>query len=99
LVETRKIQINNIQIHNPMQKGHEKTMKKTLSVNCPTCSKPVPWTDEFKNRPFCSERCQQIDLGAWASEEYAVPADQQDEWSLAEAVEEAQHEANTRALH
>jgi endogenous inhibitor of DNA gyrase (YacG/DUF329 family) len=23
-------------------------------------------------RPFCSERCKMIDLGAWASEEYRV---------------------------
>jgi endogenous inhibitor of DNA gyrase (YacG/DUF329 family) len=25
-------------------------------------------------RPFCSERCKKIDLGAWASEQFAVPA-------------------------
>jgi endogenous inhibitor of DNA gyrase (YacG/DUF329 family) len=25
-----------------------------------------PW------RPFCSERCKQIDLGAWASESYRI---------------------------
>jgi len=24
-------------------------------------------------RPFCSERCKLIDLGAWASERYRVP--------------------------
>ncbi|MCZ2175771.1 MAG: DNA gyrase inhibitor YacG, partial [Burkholderiales bacterium] len=24
-------------------------------------------------RPFCSERCRNIDLGAWAAEEYRVP--------------------------
>ncbi|TMW77340.1 DNA gyrase inhibitor YacG, partial [Thauera sp. UPWRP] len=23
---------------------------------------------------FCSERCKQIDLGAWASESYRVPS-------------------------
>lgn len=27
-------------------------------------------------RPFCSERCKMIDLGAWASEEYGVPSDE-----------------------
>lgn len=26
-----------------------------------------PW------RPFCSERCKIIDLGAWASDEYVIP--------------------------
>ncbi len=25
------------------------------------------------NRPFCSERCKMIDLGAWASDQYAIP--------------------------
>lgn len=42
-------------------------------VNCPTCGKPVPWVEQSAFRPFCSERCRQIDLGAWAAEEYRVP--------------------------
>lgn len=42
-------------------------------VNCPTCGKPVTWVAENKFRPFCSERCRKIDLGAWAAEEYRVP--------------------------
>jgi endogenous inhibitor of DNA gyrase (YacG/DUF329 family) len=25
-------------------------------------------------RPFCSERCRLMDLGAWASESYRIPA-------------------------
>jgi endogenous inhibitor of DNA gyrase (YacG/DUF329 family) len=24
-------------------------------------------------RPFCSERCKLMDLGAWASDQYAIP--------------------------
>ena len=43
-------------------------------VNCPTCSAKVEWTEKNKFRPFCSERCKQIDLGAWAEEKYAIPA-------------------------
>jgi endogenous inhibitor of DNA gyrase (YacG/DUF329 family) len=42
-------------------------------VNCPTCGKPVAWLAESRFRPFCSERCRKIDLGAWAAEEYRVP--------------------------
>jgi endogenous inhibitor of DNA gyrase (YacG/DUF329 family) len=26
-------------------------------------------------RPFCSERCKLLDFGAWADEEYALPAE------------------------
>lgn len=42
---------------------------------CPQCGKSTrldplnPW------RPFCSERCKLIDLGAWASEAHAIPGD------------------------
>ena len=36
-------------------------------VDCPTCGKKVEWTETNKYRPFCSERCKQIDLGAWAA--------------------------------
>jgi len=43
-------------------------------VTCPTCSKKVAWTDRNPYRPFCSERCKQIDLGAWAEEKYTIPA-------------------------
>ncbi|WP_312511434.1 DNA gyrase inhibitor YacG [Massilia sp.] len=52
-------------------------------VACPTCAKKVEWLDSNKFRPFCSERCKQIDLGAWAEEKYAIPGaaplDSQDE--------------------
>jgi endogenous inhibitor of DNA gyrase (YacG/DUF329 family) len=43
-------------------------------VTCPNCGKPVEWRSENRYRPFCSERCKQIDLGAWANEEYRVPS-------------------------
>lgn len=44
------------------------------AVDCPTCSKKVEWSEHNKYRPFCSERCKQIDLGAWAEEKYVIPA-------------------------
>lgn len=42
-------------------------------VACPTCGKSVLWTPGAAWRPFCSERCKLIDLGAWAAERYRVP--------------------------
>ena len=48
--------------------------EKVRVVNCPSCGKPVPWQPESTWRPFCSARCRQIDLGAWASEDYRVPS-------------------------
>lgn len=47
--------------------------KKVRAVRCPTCGKTVEWKPESIWRPFCSARCRQIDLGAWASEAYRVP--------------------------
>jgi endogenous inhibitor of DNA gyrase (YacG/DUF329 family) len=34
----------------------------------------VTWSDASPFRPFCSERCKLIDLGAWADERYRVAA-------------------------
>jgi uncharacterized protein len=47
-------------------------------VKCPTCGKNVPWTPESRFRPFCSERCKQIDLGAWAAEKYKIEGNPQE---------------------
>ncbi len=47
--------------------------KPVRTVKCPTCGKPVEWRADNPYRPFCSQRCKQIDLGAWASESYRVP--------------------------
>lgn len=43
------------------------------TVPCPTCGGPSLFAPENKWRPFCSERCKNLDLGAWASESYRVP--------------------------
>jgi hypothetical protein len=43
-------------------------------VKCPTCRREIDW-DRSPYRPFCSERCRLIDLGAWLSEQRAVPGE------------------------
>jgi uncharacterized protein len=42
-------------------------------VSCPSCGQTVLWQPSSKFRPFCSQRCRTLDLGAWASERYVVP--------------------------
>jgi len=42
-------------------------------VSCPNCKKAAPYDETNPSRPFCSERCRQIDLGQWASDGYAIP--------------------------
>lgn len=45
-----------------------------MIVACPICRTEVEWEGN-PDRPFCSERCRMIDLGAWIAGEYAVPAE------------------------
>jgi len=44
-------------------------------VPCPTCQRPVEWSEASRWRPFCSERCKLIDLGAWAAGRHAIPGE------------------------
>jgi uncharacterized protein len=46
-----------------------------MKVNCPNCKKEVEWLKESLHRPFCSKRCQLIDLGEWADEEKRIKGD------------------------
>jgi uncharacterized protein len=43
-----------------------------VKVKCPTCQTDVVWSQESEYRPFCSKKCQLIDLGEWASEEKVI---------------------------
>jgi len=43
-------------------------------VKCPTCQRELDW-EAAPFRPFCSERCRLIDLGAWLTEQRAIPDD------------------------
>ena len=42
-------------------------------VRCPACGGDSVYGPENPYRPFCSERCKNLDLGAWASESFRVP--------------------------
>ncbi|ACI91875.1 conserved domain protein [Afipia carboxidovorans OM5] len=42
----------------------------TRQKPCPICGKPAT----HASRPFCSERCRDVDLNRWLSGAYAIPA-------------------------
>lgn len=44
---------------------------------CPQCRAECLFGSANPYRPFCSERCRLIDLGAWASESYRVPVSEE----------------------
>lgn len=39
---------------------------------CPICGKPVSQT----YRPFCSQRCADLDLGRWLKGHYRIPSEE-----------------------
>lgn len=61
----------------------------TLKVPCPTCDKEVLWQSSSEFRPFCSKRCQLIDLGDWADENHSISQPMQKEVELSEEMLDA----------
>jgi endogenous inhibitor of DNA gyrase (YacG/DUF329 family) len=60
-------------------------------VECPTCGAPVEWGAQSPDRPFCSQRCKLIDLGAWASEEHAIAGDPAEDELFSEDLPQNRH--------
>ena len=54
------------------------------------------WDTANPYRPFCSERCKMIDLGAWATESYRIPVPEDDE--IAEGDEASDSESKEKRL-
>jgi len=48
------------------------TESKVRIIRCPACGGPSRYAADNRYRPFCCERCRNLDLGAWASEGYRV---------------------------
>ena len=62
-------------------------------MRCAGCQRETTWQDN-PWRPFCSERCQLVDLGRWVSGEYRIPLfedpDSPDEGALIEVEADAE---------
>jgi endogenous inhibitor of DNA gyrase (YacG/DUF329 family) len=63
-----------------MKPQQRRDLAPARTIKCPACGGPSRYAGDNAFRPFCSERCRSVDLGAWASERYRVP--------VAEAPEE-----------
>jgi endogenous inhibitor of DNA gyrase (YacG/DUF329 family) len=55
--------------------GKKGSGKKGSTKPCPICGKP----SVEASRPFCSERCRDVDLNRWLSNSYAIPAAKDDD--------------------
>ncbi|MDP2417079.1 MAG: DNA gyrase inhibitor YacG [Hydrogenophaga sp.] len=42
-------------------------------VRCPACAGPSIYAASNPYRPFCCQRCKNLDFGAWASESFKLP--------------------------
>jgi endogenous inhibitor of DNA gyrase (YacG/DUF329 family) len=49
--------------------------RKGAAKKCPICGKPAAEA----SKPFCSERCRDVDLNRWLSGSYVIPAKPDDE--------------------
>ncbi len=60
--------------------AHDRGQKAALTATedgvticrCPNCGKETVYSVSNPFRPFCSEKCKILDLGAWASEQRTV---------------------------
>jgi len=53
----------------PPKAKSPKIANKSTGRPCPICGKP----SVEASRPFCSERCRDVDLNRWLSGSYVVP--------------------------
>ncbi len=54
------------------RKTNQTRTRRPGTLSCSTCGRPFQ-IDETPTPPFCSERCQLIDMGRWLDEEISVP--------------------------
>ncbi|MDZ7937665.1 MAG: DNA gyrase inhibitor YacG [Rhodoferax sp.] len=58
-----------------MTQGPADSSLGTKIVTCPQCGGDSEYAPHNIYRPFCSERCKNLDLGAWASESFRMPSE------------------------
>lgn len=50
----------------------------SAGARCLHCGKPAELSPANPWRPFCSERCKLLDLGAWLDGSRAIPAEDEE---------------------
>jgi hypothetical protein len=55
-------------------------------VRCLMCGRTTNWDDPPRG-PCCSARCRLLDLGRWASEDYHIPAEEDEREDSADSAE------------
>ncbi len=55
-------------------KNKKEVASRSSDELCPVCDALAKARDD-KSYPFCSPRCQAVDLGRWLNEDYRIPDD------------------------
>ncbi len=66
----------------------ESGSKKLGTGACPICKKVA----SVRFRPFCSQRCADLDLGRWLKGSYAIPAVEEDDPDDEDAASQLSHQ-------
>ncbi len=66
----------------------ESGSKKPGTGACPICKKVA----SVRFRPFCSQRCADLDLGRWLKGSYAIPAVEEDDPDDEDAASQLSHQ-------
>jgi endogenous inhibitor of DNA gyrase (YacG/DUF329 family) len=53
----------------PAKSSGKASARAVVAKPCPICGKP----STEQSRPFCSDRCRDVDLNRWLSGSYVVP--------------------------
>ena len=61
-----------------MQNSNSQNSQSSRTASCSLCGHPCQ-REESKVFPFCSVRCQQVDLGLWLDEKLGLPIEGQEE--------------------
>ena len=55
--------------------GSSNTEVKPRLVRCPACGGDSLYASSNPYRPFCCDRCKNMDFGSWAAEQFRVPTE------------------------
>lgn len=71
------------------------------AATCPICNQPVTKADGSVSDalPFCSKRCQQVDLYRWFSDKYAIVENLGPERLAQELFEAEEHGGTSESEH
>lgn len=70
--KTMHRKLNDCELTQPTPEGKSESAKQQRALRCAACGQPFLPTNP-KLMPFCSLRCQQIDLAGWLNEENGLP--------------------------